>query len=96
MSVEVPIQGAVEAAESYVSAAAYASEQSSSSTITGEDSGGQSSPMSVEAPSQGAVEAAETDVSAAAYASEQSSASISTGEDGVASRVSIWRGRCLR
>ena len=42
MSVEVPIQGAVEAAETNVSAAAYASEPSSASIITGEDSGGQS------------------------------------------------------
>ena len=57
MSVEVPIQGAVEEAESYVSAAAYASEQSSSSTTIGEDSGGQSNPMSVEAPLQGGARA---------------------------------------
>ena len=38
MSVEVPIQGTVEAAETSVSAAAYASDQSSISVTTGEDS----------------------------------------------------------
>ena len=37
MSVEVPIQGAVEAAETSVFAVAYASEQSSISVTTGED-----------------------------------------------------------
>ena len=43
MSVEVPIQGAVEAAETNVSAAAYASEQPSASITTGEGMDGQSS-----------------------------------------------------
>ena len=43
MSVEVPIQGAVEAAETIVSAAAYASEQPSASITTGEGLDGQSS-----------------------------------------------------
>ena len=43
MSVEVPIQGAVEAAETNVSAAAYASEQPSASVTTGEGMDGQSS-----------------------------------------------------